>query len=174
MHTINAQDAMQLLKNDEAILIDVRSPEEFSQAHISYAKLIPLSDLSETLHSLAIPSTKKVIFQCQKGMRGAKACEQAEAMDLPNEIINLNEGIEGWQQAGLPTLGKQASKAKRTIMQQVQITFGVLIILLSTLAFMGISSAFILITLLGVGMLFSGLTGWCGLALLLTKMPWNK
>jgi hypothetical protein len=59
-------------------------------------------------------------------------------------------------------------------MRQVQITFGVLIMLFVSLGYFGVPFSFAITGLLGLGMLISGITGWCGLALLLNKMPWNK
>ena len=59
-------------------------------------------------------------------------------------------------------------------MRQVQITAGALVllgVLLGTFiapAFFGVS-AFV-----GAGLVFAGVTGWCGMANLLCVMPWNR
>jgi hypothetical protein len=60
------------------------------------------------------------------------------------------------------------------LMRQVQITVGFVSAIGATLA-LTISPWFAVIPLLaGCGLLFAGLTGFCGLALLLAKMPWNR
>jgi hypothetical protein len=60
------------------------------------------------------------------------------------------------------------------LMRQVQITVGFVSAIGAVLALL-ISSWFAVIPLLaGCGLLFAGLTGFCGLALLLAKMPWNR
>jgi hypothetical protein len=60
------------------------------------------------------------------------------------------------------------------LMRQVQITVGFVSAMGAALALI-INPWFAVIPLLaGCGLLFAGLTGFCGLALLLAKMPWNR
>jgi hypothetical protein len=60
------------------------------------------------------------------------------------------------------------------LMRQVQITVGFLSAAGAALA-LTVNLRFALIPLIiGCGLLFAGLTGFCGLAVLLAKMPWNK
>lgn len=66
------------------------------------------------------------------------------------------------------------SSSKISIFRQVQIIIGGLIALLVILGFAGFASGFIIAGLLGAALFFAGLTGWCGLAMLLSKIPWNK
>jgi hypothetical protein len=59
-------------------------------------------------------------------------------------------------------------------MRQVQITVGIVSVAGAALA-MGVNVWFAIIPLVtGCGLLFAGLTGTCGLALLLVRMPWNR
>ena len=74
--------------------------------------------------------------------------------------------------AGLP-VNRGASRVL-PLMRQVQITVGFLSAVGAALA-LTVNPRFALIPLVvGCGLLFAGLTGFCGLALLLAKMPWNK
>ncbi len=60
------------------------------------------------------------------------------------------------------------------VTQQVFVVAGSLILLGSLLTVVR-GSVFILIPgFVGAGLLFAGLTGWCGMAVLLSKMPWNR
>ena len=172
--SITAQDAHTLIINGEAILLDVREPDEFSQEHIAYATSIPLGQISDILKSTPLPANKKLIFQCLKGKRGEHACVAAQNIDgINNEILNLEDGINGWKQAGLATIGK-AADVGISIFRQVQIIVGSLIALLVILGFTGITIGFAIAGILGAALLFAGVTGWCGLAMLLKQMPWNK
>lgn len=56
----------------DAILIDVREADEFKAEHITYASSLPLSNLKSLFSQMNIPVTRKVIFHCFKGKRGAK------------------------------------------------------------------------------------------------------
>jgi rhodanese-related sulfurtransferase len=174
MTYITPSESLTMLNDGQAVLIDVRTPEEFAGEHIPQAISIPLDTLESELSALAENRTRKLIFQCQKGMRGQKACELMMATHPDADIHNLAGGIDGWKHAGLSVLGKQVTPAKLSLMRQVQITFGVLIMLFVSLGYFGVPFSFAITGLLGLGMLISGITGWCGLALLLNKMPWNK
>lgn len=175
LQTINAQDALSLIKNGEAVLIDVREPDEFKAEHIAYALSVPLSSLDEDFKFLDIPKDKTILFQCFKGTRGQTACERIEESDqCPNKIMNIEGGIEAWKENNFPIISN-VSKASVgiPIMRQVQIIAGGLVAILVLLGFAGITLAFIIAGLVGTALFFAGLTGWCGLAMLLAKMPWN-
>ncbi len=59
-------------------------------------------------------------------------------------------------------------------MRQVQLAIGVLAFTGSLLAIFVNPLFAILPAFLGAGLILAGSTGWCGLAILLSKMPWNR
>lgn len=65
-------------------------------------------------------------------------------------------------------------EGKISIFRQVQIIVGFLVALFVFLGVSGMPNLSIVAGVLGLALFFAGLTGWCGLALLLSKMPWNK
>ena len=82
------------LKNDEAVLIDVRELAEYQESKIDQAHLIPLGEIS--INSLPDFKDKKLVLHCRSGKRsltaGAKLLEEN-----PNlEIYNLEGGIIAW------------------------------------------------------------------------------
>ena len=170
--TITPKDAAKLLANGEAVLIDVREPDEFKKEHIAYANSLPLNKLETLFKQMNIPENRKLIFQCLKGGRGQKACETINSCGTcTNEIYNMSGGITAWKDVGLPT----ASGAKGpSIFRQVQIIVGGLIALFVLAGYSGITPAFALAGILGAVLCFAGITGWCGLAIILKKMPWNR
>ncbi|MEC8067362.1 MAG: rhodanese family protein [Pseudomonadota bacterium] len=176
-NTINVTDAANKIKAGEAILIDVREPDEFKAEHIAYALSVPLSSLEGGFQMLEIPSDKTILFQCLKGSRGQMACQRIQGMDsCKNNVMNIEGGIEAWKAAGLPVIGASVTKktAKISIMRQVQMIVGFLIAFCVLMGFTGMTFAFILAGVFGAALCFAGLSGWCGLAILLSKMPWNK
>ena len=104
------------------------------------------------------------------------ACERIQGMGAcKSTIMNIEGGIEAWKEAGLPVIGASTTNApKISIMRQVQMIVGSLVMLCVLLGFTGVSAAFLFAGIFGAALFFAGLTGWCGLAMMLAKMPWNK
>ena len=100
----------------------------------------------------------------------ARCWEVAEA--LRPLILIVQGGLNGWKAAGYPVITDR--RQPLPLMRQVQIVAGALVFG-GTLAGASLSALFYLIpAFVGAGLLFAGLTGWCGMAKLLAVMPWNK
>lgn len=167
--TIDAHTAHQWLNTGDALLIDVREPAEHRSANIPQAQLQPLGKIC---CSDVPQSSKKIIIHCQNGMRGNVACEKLLSEDATLEVYNLQGGIEAWQQAGLPV--SQSSKRTLPLDRQVQLTIGLSVLTFSLLAYFVNPSWALGAAFFGAGLTNAGLTGWCGLAKLMAKMPWNR
>lgn len=169
--SIDAKTANEWLCKKEAVLIDVREPEEYHAIHILGAHLIPVGAIE--INKLPPEAyNKKIIVHCKLGIRGGMACEKLLNENPNLDIYNLEGGIDQWKNANLPT--EINKDAPLDIMRQVQIAAGILVLLGVILGFL-ISFYFILISaFVGLGLLFSGITGYCGMAKLLMHMPWNK
>lgn len=171
--TVTPKQAQQWLASGEALLIDVRNPDEFAAEHIPHALSIPLGVLKQTLATLSFPSSQKVLFQCESGKRGGQACALVQELEsFPNRIYNVQNGITGWKDANLAIIGTPAGIS---IFRQVQIAIGSFIALSVAAGFVCSSlQAFAIAGILGTALAVSGATGWCGMAILLSKMPWNR
>lgn len=168
IHYLNAQQAQEKISRG-ALLVDVRSPAEYAIEHIEGALSLPL----DTLNAAQLPKQESLIFTCLSGMRTKNHAEALAALAAEGqEAFILEGGLNAWKQAQLPTVKK--SGFALDIMRQVQIAAGSLIllglVLSATLApgFIYLSAA------VGAGLLFAGLSGWCGMARLLARMPWNR
>ena len=107
---------------------------------------------------------------CRSGSRGQQACEKFVKAGYSN-AVNIEGGTIACVEAGLPVIrGKKSMSLER----QVRIAAGSLVLLGAVLgwfvhpAFIGLS-AFV-----GAGLVFSGITGTCGMAMILARMPWNR
>ncbi|MGE5221326.1 MAG: rhodanese-like domain-containing protein [Omnitrophica WOR_2 bacterium] len=80
------------------VLLDVRQPEEYRQAHISGAKLIPLGELSRRMKEL--PAKREIICVCRSGNRSTTAARKLIAAGY--EVSNLKGGMLNWSRQGLP------------------------------------------------------------------------
>lgn len=166
---INAHTAKEWLDADEAILIDVREPTEHTAQNIPGAQLKPVGSVCCD----ALPATdKKILIHCQKGARGTNACQKLLAENDALDVYNIEGGIEAWQQAGLPI--ESNGKKILPLNQQVQLTIGLSVLTFSLLAYFANPDFALGAAFFGAGLANAGLTGWCGLAKFMAKMPWNK
>lgn len=95
---IDTKTLKEWMEKGEAFVVGVREPEEYKEASIPGALLIPLANLSR--QSLPHIFGKKLVMHCRFGKRGSKACEKLLAEDPNLEIYNLEGGISAWIQAG--------------------------------------------------------------------------
>ena len=113
-----------------------------------------------------------MIFHCQSGKRTQNAATKLSAIAAPAQVWLLEGGIDGWKAAGLP-VAKDSSQPL-PLMRQVQIAAGSLALLGVILGYTVSSAFFLLSGFVGAGMILAGVTGFCGMARLLDKMPWNR
>jgi len=153
-------------------LLDVRTPAEHAAAHVAGVKLVPLDELDAAAYLRQRgPSDQPIYVLCQSGGRARRAIENFQRAGFPKAIL-VEGGTAAWIAAGLP-VNRGASRVL-PLMQQVQITVGSLSAVGAALALTVNPRFAILPLVIGCGLLFAGLTGFCGLALLLAKMPWNR
>ena len=166
---IDVFTAKEWLDKDEAILVDVREPAEHVSQKIAGAALHPVGSICYN----DIPQTeKKLLIHCQKGMRGDKACQKLIAEKNTLEVYNIEGGIEAWKQAGFPV--ESSGRKILPLDRQVQLTVGLSVLTFGLLGYF-VNPAFALgAAFFGAGLTNAGLTGWCGLAKLIIKMPWNQ
>jgi len=102
---ITPKDALKMIEAGDAILIDVREPDEFLESHIPYAKSIPMSVIDGVFHHLKFPANKTIIFQCKSGGRSGRVCEYVSTIpEVKNDILNLQGGITAWAENELPII----------------------------------------------------------------------
>ena len=80
-----------------AFFLDVREPEEWEQAHIAGAHLIPLGELSARLSD--IPRQLEVVVICRTGVRGARGRDMLRAAGF-TRVSTLAGGMAEWQAQG--------------------------------------------------------------------------
>ena len=110
---IGTLEVTQLINGKNALVVDVRDPDEFSSGSITGARNIPASAVAGRIAEIARYKAKPVIVVCQSGQRSAKIAAQLKKEGF-GEVYNLSGGIAAWQQAGLPLVlsnAKQFAKA---------------------------------------------------------------
>lgn len=87
------------LQADGALLLDVRSREEFGAGHAPGARNIPLDRLAERIREL--PPSRQVLTICQSGGRSARAAAALAGHGV-HDVSDVRGGMSAWQRAGLP------------------------------------------------------------------------
>lgn len=169
MQTISPREARALL-DQGALLVDIRETDEHAREHIDGAHCVPLARLADA--SALRDASGVVLFHCRSGMRTRANAAALQAAAAGCTAYVVDGGIDAWKQAGLPVT--RDVRAPLELMRQVQIAAGSLVLLGAVLA-ATVSPGFLLLSgLVGAGLVFAGLSGFCGMALLLSRMPWNR
>lgn len=171
MQAIQPREAAERLKGAKRVVLDVRTPAEFSQAHIVGAVNVPLGELTdEALSKAGVVQGEEVFVVCQKGARGERACGELHGRGF--QVTNIAGGTEAWIAANLPVTTGQRKVI--SIERQVRIVAGALV-LSGTVLGVTINGGFLVVpAFVGAGLVFAGVTDWCGMALVLGRMPWNR
>jgi rhodanese-related sulfurtransferase len=96
---LDAQTVKARLDRGEAMLIDVREPDEHARERIAGARLMPLSSFDPM--RVAAGGTRAVILHCVSGVRSARAAAMLAGAGITN-VAHLKGGITAWKQAGFP------------------------------------------------------------------------
>lgn len=156
-------------QKNKTFIIDVRTPAEYSGAHLKGAINIPLDKLNPESLIPEIREAEAVYVICQSGARSAKACQSISTM---NNLISVTGGTLAAESAGLEIVKSQYQVI--SLERQVRIAAGALVLIGATLALTVNSNFLYLSAFVGAGLIFAGLTNTCGMAILLGKMPWNQ
>jgi len=153
-----------------ALLLDVRTPAEFAEAHLSEAVLHPLDRLDASTVRRLAEGKEACVLVCRSGQRARQAAERLAHAGVPGLQI-LEGGVLAWEAEGRPL-----KRGRKTISleRQVRIAAGSLVVLGVFLAWL-VHPLFVLLAgFVGAGLVFAGVTDTCGMGLLLARMPWNQ
>ncbi len=152
-----------VLAGAAAVVLDVRDEDEVRYEHIEGTTNAPFDRLHQAVSTL--PTNKEIFVLCQSGVRSPRAIEILSGLGV-KPLFLVEGGINAWRKAGYPLV---KSGGPIPVMRQVQIVAG-------SLAFLGglIPGLRWVAILVGAGLVFAGVSGFCGMAVLLDKMPWNR
>ena len=169
--SLEAEDLKARLARDEQlIIIDVRTPAEFESLHIRGAYNVPLSMLAEHTAEFASRFRDGEVLVCQSGIRAEEARERLASAGLESASV-LAGGTAAFADAG----GDVVRGKKRWAMdRQVRMVAGSLVVA----GFVGSRTIArpvgFLSAAVGAGLTYSALSDSCMMANALSKMPWNK
>ncbi len=96
---VDPAGVVEISKNARAQIIDVRSPDEWSNGHLPGAIHIPLASLPERFGDL--DDSTPIVLHCKGGGRSSIAAAFLQAKGLSN-VSNLTGGYEAWAREGRP------------------------------------------------------------------------
>jgi rhodanese-related sulfurtransferase len=93
------------VNREDAVLLDIRSADDFKKGHITAARNIPLAQLSKELAKLENEKNKPIIVICQAGMSAQGAAKQLINAGF-SQVAVLRGGMSKWLEASLPVVKK--------------------------------------------------------------------
>ncbi|HEY3487692.1 MAG TPA: rhodanese-like domain-containing protein [Gammaproteobacteria bacterium] len=98
---VSAREAIQLINDRDAAVVDIREVTEYKAGHIINALHIPVARFGEEAARIAGDKTRPVIVYCKTGTAAPAACERLRAQGY-GQVCYLKNGIYGWLDENLP------------------------------------------------------------------------
>ena len=95
---IDVHEAARRAQAGEALMLDVREPDEWELGRAPQASHLPLS----TLQPAQLPTGRPIIAMCRTGNRSGKAAAQLAAAG--HDATNIVGGMQAWHAAGFPVV----------------------------------------------------------------------
>lgn len=164
---ISPGEALDLLRRNAAVLVDVREPDEVEAVHVKGAIVAPISLLG--LASVPRATAERpVIFTCHSGRRVRENAARLEKL-AGGPCLALAGGMAAWEGARLPVVRGRRYSMER----QVRMAAGGLV-LAGALLSLWAPGFLVVPVFVGAGLVYAGLSGSCGMALVLARLPWNR
>ncbi|MFX0537545.1 rhodanese-like domain-containing protein [Ornithinimicrobium sp. Y1847] len=86
---------------DDALILDVREPDEWAAGHAPNAIHIPLGDIPARLDELP-PTDASLPVICRSGGRSGRAVQWLVQQGF--DVCNVDRGMRGWAEADKPVV----------------------------------------------------------------------
>ena len=94
-------EATSMINHQNAVVLDVRKDDEYSQGAIVNAIHIPLEEIDNHLKKIEKYKDKSIIVYCRTGSRSVSACSKLKKHGF-DAVFNLGGGVLAWQKDNLP------------------------------------------------------------------------
>jgi rhodanese-related sulfurtransferase len=172
--SIQPSQLADLLKQGVQVrLLDVRSAAEYDAQHVAGTVHQPLDSLVPARwveKGVEHGGGQPLYIFCQSGGRAGRAAALLAGEGVACSVVA--GGLEAWLAAGLPV--EQGESKVLPLMRQVQLVIGLVAGTGAALAVWKHPLFGLIPLFMSAGLVFAGLTGYCGLAVLMARMPWNR
>ncbi|MDD5656257.1 MAG: rhodanese-like domain-containing protein [Elusimicrobia bacterium] len=159
----------------EEVILDVREEDEFMAQHAPGSVWVPLSRFGRLAPGvLQTLVGRRVLLMCRGGNRARLALAQIEQLGFGGQLSArvYEGGILEWARSGKPVTENRGCRLP--ILRQVQLIVGLGVLAAVLLSF-GVDRRLAWVAaFFGLGLTLAGLTGFCPLAELVGRLPWNR
>lgn len=99
---VTPQQATMMMNAENALVLDIRKPEDFEKGHIIGALNVPFAEFETKLKSLQKYVSKPIVVSCYRGKSSLKAAEMLKKASFSN-VMSMAGGMASWVQEGYPT-----------------------------------------------------------------------
>src|SRR5262245_22242904 len=92
---ISVQQLINLINHENAVVVDIRSPETFKEGHIIDAVNIPQTDFEQNLKKLQKHRNKPISIVCDQGIASIKVGANLRTLGF-EKVYSLDGGIKAW------------------------------------------------------------------------------
>ncbi|MGD2042280.1 MAG: rhodanese-like domain-containing protein [Acidimicrobiia bacterium] len=96
-NAVNVIEAVAMVADGDAVLVDVRTRQEWKSGHAPEARHISLASLEQQMNR--IPRDRTVLSICESGSRSARATAMLQRAGF--EARNVKGGMRAWTRAGM-------------------------------------------------------------------------
>lgn len=158
-----------LERDPDALVVDVRTPAEYESSHIDGSVNLPLGRAEPYLERLAADARGPMVLVCQAGPRAEQFRDRlAEAGSARASV--MTGGMNAWEADGAPVV---RGKERWSLERQVRLAAGS-IVLVSVLMSLVWQPTIWVAAFIGAGLTFAAVTNTCGMAMALSKLPYNR
>lgn len=101
--SVSVQEAIRMVNHQRALMIDIRTPEQFKAGSIAQARNVPHNELSDKANTL--PKDKPIILFCDAGRQSVSATTKLRKLGF-EQAVSLQGGLRAWVDAGVPLAHK--------------------------------------------------------------------
>ncbi|MBS0349916.1 MAG: rhodanese-like domain-containing protein [Proteobacteria bacterium] len=105
LNQLTPQNLVQLMNHESAVVVDIRSRENFQEGHIVSAINLPASELEKNTAPLSQFKNKPIVIVCATGQKAGTLANLLKKQGFQNVQV-LAGGINGWKNAQMPIVKK--------------------------------------------------------------------
>ena len=109
---VSVTEFQELVAQNNGIILDVRTPDEIAQGHISGASMLNIYDEDFERKLNLMQKDKPIYVYCRSGGRSSRAA-QIMGENGFSEVYNLEGGMGAWNRANLPTIIPDGGSVKK-------------------------------------------------------------
>ncbi|GAB2495291.1 rhodanese-like domain-containing protein [Nocardiopsis aegyptia] len=168
--SIDVAEVRGLVDTDpDTLLVDVRTPAEYENAHIPGSVNLPLGQVDRHLERIVTDAGGRLVLVCQSGNRATQCQARLGAAGLTDTVV-MTGGMNAWEAAGATVL---RGRPRWALERQVRLVAGS-IVLVSVLASLMWAPAVWVAAFIGAGLTFAAVTNTCAMGMMLTRLPYNQ